>query len=225
MTADEPPHYRAFLSYAHADQAAADWLFHALESFRPGADLVGTTTERGPIPGRLYPVFKDRHEFPPGGDLAEETLKALRQSAALIVLCSSRSATRPNVQREIAMFRDLFGTTRPIIPLILGGEHGQSVRDWFPPPLTPTTLAADLREDVGDGRELALAKVIAALIGLPPEQVYRRLERERRRAFWRRVKLALLFALLAAGAGYAGYLALTKHEQVEGRTRTDSGAG
>ena len=220
VTPDEPPHYRAFLSYAHADQAAADWLFHALESFRIGADLVGTVTPRGPVPDRLYPVFKDRHEFAPGAPLAQETEKALRASAALIVLCSPRSAASRNVQREIEQFLALHGDTRPIIPLILGGDHGQSVRDWFPPPLTPDRLAADWREDIGDGRDLALAKVIAALIGLPPEQVYRRLERERRRIVWRWIKVALLFALLAAGAGYATWIATVKHEEVTRTTRS-----
>lgn len=213
MTEDKPPHYRAFLSYAHADQAAADWLFHALEAFRIGDDLVGRITERGPIPDSLYPVFKDRDELAPGGDLTEATLKALRASAALIVLCSPRSAASANVQREIATFSDLHNESRPIIPLILGGEYGQMVADWFPPPLTPDRLAADWREDVGDGRELALAKVIAALIGLPPEHVYRRLEREQQRVVWRWIKVALLFALLAAGAGYAAWITtVTDHD-------------
>ena len=213
MTEHERPHYRAFLSYAGADQAAADWLFHALEAFRIGDELIGRVTERGPIPDGLDPVFKDRDAFAPGGDLTEATLKALRASAALIVLCSPHSAASAHVQREIATFMELHGGSRPIVPLILGGEYGQTVADWFPQPLTPDRLAADWREDVGDGRELALAKVIATLIGLPPESVYRRLEREQRRAVWRWIKVALLFALLAAGAGYAAWIAtVTDHD-------------
>ena len=204
MTPEEPPHYRAFLSYAHADRAAADWLFRGLEGFRIGKDLKGQVTARGPIPDRLYPIFRDRNEFMPGEDLTGETLKALRQSAALIILCSPRSAASDNVRREIVMFRDLYGDSRPIIPLILGGEPGQTVDDWFPPPLTPDRLAADWRV-VGDGRDLALAKVIAALLGLPPEQVYRRVERERKRLVWRRVQVAVLVVLLAAGGGLAAW--------------------
>jgi tetratricopeptide (TPR) repeat protein len=202
MTPEEPPHYRAFMSYAHADRAAADWLFRGLEGFRIGKDLKGQVTARGPIPDRLYPIFRDRNEFTPGEDLTGETLKALRQSAALIVLCSPRSAASDNVRREIVMFRDLYGDARPIIPLILGGEPGQTVDDWFPPPLTPDRLAADWRV-VGDGRDLALAKVIAALLGLPPEQVYRRVERERKRVFRRRVLVAVVVAALVAGGGVA----------------------
>ncbi len=41
-------------------------------------------------------------------------------------------------------------------------------------------LAADLR-DSGDGRELAIAKVVARLIGLPPDDVFRRAQRAQRR--------------------------------------------
>ncbi len=207
------------MSYAHADRAAADWLFRGLEGFRIGKDLKGQVTARGPIPDRLYPIFRDRNEFTPGEDLTGETLKALRQSAALIILCSPRSAASDNVRREIVMFRDLYGDSRPIIPLILGGEPGQTVDDWFPPPLTPDRLAADWRA-VGDGRDLALAKVIAALLGLPPEQVYRRVERERKRLFWRRVQVAVLVVLLAAGGGYAGWMWWTKHEEVQVQRRS-----
>lgn len=219
MTPEEPPHYRAFLSYAHADRAAADWLFRGLEGFRIGKDLKGQVTARGPIPDRLYPIFRDRNEFTPGEDLTGETLKALRQSAALIVLCSPRSAASDNVRREVVMFRDLYGDSRPIIPLILGGEPGQTVDDWFPPPLTPDRLAADWRV-VGDGRDLALAKVIAALLGLPPEQVYRRVERERKRVFRLRLLVAVVVAALAAGGGYAGWMWWTKHEEVQVQGRS-----
>jgi tetratricopeptide (TPR) repeat protein len=214
VTQDEQPHYRAFLSYSHADQAAADWLFRALERFPISKALTGQATTRGPIPARLYPIFKDRHEFPAGRDLAEETDKALGASAALIVLCSPHSATSVLVQREIARFQALHAGTRPIIPLILGGKPGQTVADWFPPPLTPDRLAADWRDDAGDGRELALAKVIAALLGLPPEQVYRRLERERKRLFWRRTQAAAAIVLLVAGGGYTTWKWFRSDEQV-----------
>ena len=39
----------------------------------------------------------------------------------------------------------------------------------------PFTIAADVRKE-GDGRGLALAKVVAALIGVPSDEVYRRAE-------------------------------------------------
>ena len=66
---------------------------------------------------------------------------------------------------------------------------------------TPTdVLAADLREK-GDGFELALAKVVARLIGLAPDDVYRRAERERRRQNRLRMAIAAVIAMLAMVGG------------------------
>ena len=61
-------------------------------------------------------------------------------------------------------------------------------------------LAADLREK-GDGFELALAKVVARLIGLAPDDVYRRAERERRRQARLRMAIVAVIALLAIVGG------------------------
>jgi hypothetical protein len=41
----------------------------------------------------------------------------------------------------------------------------------------PMTIAADVRKE-GDGRDLALGKVVAALIGIPSDEIYRRAEAE-----------------------------------------------
>ena len=45
--------YRAFLSYGHADTGWAKWLHGKLEGFRIDRDLVGRTTETGPVPKTL----------------------------------------------------------------------------------------------------------------------------------------------------------------------------
>src|SRR5712671_2642985 len=62
-----------------------------------------------------------------------------------------------------------------------------------------TLLGPDLRES-GDGRELGLAKVIAGLIGVSTDDVFRRTERDRRRRNMMRASLAGLFLMLAIGA-------------------------
>jgi hypothetical protein len=65
---------------------------------------------------------------------------------------------------------------------------------------TAIPIAADLRED-GDGRNLAFAKTVATLIGVPSDEVYRRAERERRRqARVRNAVAAIIFLLAGAGA-------------------------
>jgi hypothetical protein len=66
-------------------------------------------------------------------------------------------------------------------------------------------LAADVRAG-GDGRELALAKVIARLIGLTPDEVFRRAERERRRkSRLHNAIIGVLAVLAVAATGSAFY--------------------
>ena len=62
--------YYAFLSYSHADSEVADWLHDSLERFRTPASLAGRLTANGVIPGRLTPIFRDRHELPASDNLA-----------------------------------------------------------------------------------------------------------------------------------------------------------
>lgn len=65
----DKPSYQAFISYRHADNREsgrcwASWLHRALETYRVPPELVGTTNLRGgPIPERIYPVFRDEEEF------------------------------------------------------------------------------------------------------------------------------------------------------------------
>ena len=69
----------------------------------------------------------------------------------------------------------------------------------------PGSSAADAREN-GDGRELALAKVAARLLGHEPDDVFRRAERERRRkARWRNAVIAVLALLAVTATGSAVY--------------------
>src|SRR6516162_9950642 len=210
MAASVPFKYRAFFSYSHRDTGAAKRLHGRLEGFRIGKDLVGRETPMGPIPKQLRPIFRDRHDFDAGGTLAAQTVAALDNSAALILIASPAAAKSNPVNEEVRLFasRD---PDRPLIPVIVGGDPGDAERECFPPALRPENgsdggvLAADVR-DSGDGRELALAKVIARLIGLTPDEVFRRAERERRRkSRWRNAIIGLLAVLAVAATGSAFY--------------------
>ena len=55
--------YRAFISYSHKDRAAGDRLFKRLDGYRPPRALRGRETPFGPVPAKLYPVFRDREEL------------------------------------------------------------------------------------------------------------------------------------------------------------------
>ncbi len=211
--------YRAFLSYSHADSTSAKRLHGRLEGFHIDSDLVGHETPAGPIPRTLQPIFRDRHEFDAGGSLTEQTNAALDGSAALIVLASPDAARSKYVNEEVRQFKSRH-PDRPVIPLILDGEPNDPNRECFPPALrfavtaagtiTDTSvdvLAADLRER-GDGMELALAKVVARLIGLPPDDIYRRADRERRRQarLKQRVQALIYVLLLGIIAGLVGWI-------------------
>ncbi|MFZ2006869.1 MAG: toll/interleukin-1 receptor domain-containing protein, partial [Stellaceae bacterium] len=169
MTPGVPLKYRAFLSYSHRDSAAAKRVHSRLEGFRVDKDLVGRDTAMGPVPRQLRPIFRDRHDFDAGGELATQTVAALDQAAALILLASPASAASKPVNEEVRLFRERH-PDRPLIPLLLDGEPGSATRECFPPTLREAgdVLAADLRE-MGDGLDLALAKVVARLLGLPPD--------------------------------------------------------
>lgn len=222
--------YRAFLSYSHADTAGAKWLHRRLEVYRIDRDLVGRVTPVGSIPPSLRPVFRDRDEFTAGHALAQQTIAALDQSRALIVVCSPRSATSSYVDREVQLFRSRH-PGRPVIPFIVDGEPGSGERECFPPSLRggidaegnhrdgPTELlAADFRE-TGDGPELAVAKVVSSLLGLGTDEVFRRAQRERSRR--QRRWIAGLSAIALALGGLAVWAEINRREAVAQRQEAE----
>ena len=204
--------YRAFLSYSHADTGVATRVHARLEGFHIDKELIGRVTPTGPIPKALRPIFRDRNDFDAGSSLGAETGTALDDSAALILLASPHAAQSKYANEEVRLFKSRH-PDRPLIPLIIDGEPGGTENECFPPALrfavapdgavtdTPAdVLAADLREK-GDGFDLAIAKVVARLIELAPDDVYRRAERERRRQNRFRVAVAAVIAVLAIGGG------------------------
>jgi hypothetical protein len=211
MATPVPCKYRAFLSYSHRDTATAKRLHGRLEGFRIDKDLVGRETPMGPIPKHLRPIFRDRHDFDVGGTLGAQTVAALDSSAALILVASPAAANSKPVNEEVRLFASRH-RDRPLIPVIVSGIPGGADKECFPPALHREDgsgggiLAADVRDN-GDGRELALAKVIARLIGLPPDEVFRRAERERRRKSRLRNAIISVLALLAIAATASAFYA------------------
>jgi formylglycine-generating enzyme required for sulfatase activity len=210
--------YCAFISYSHVDASWAKWLHRGLETFRIDKDLVDRETAMGAIPRTLRPIFRDRDDLTAGHTLTEQVLAALDASRALIVICSPSSAKSRYVTEEIRLFKTRH-PERPVIPLIVGGKPGDPELECFPLSLKfkldtdgqttnePTELlAADAREE-GDGKNLAIAKVTAGLLGLSSDEVFRRAERERRAATRRKHRVqalvgGLVLLLVAGGVGW-----------------------
>jgi formylglycine-generating enzyme required for sulfatase activity len=212
-----PLKYRAFISYSHADTGWARWLHRGLESFAIDKDLVGRETATGTIPGALRPIFRDREDFSAGKALTEQTLAALTASAALVVICSPSAAKSRYVDEEIRLFKARY-PSRPAIPLIVAGRRGDAKTECFPPALrfkldaagqvtaVPEELIAADAQEEADGKALALAKVVAGLLGLSSDEVFRRADRERRAALRRRRRIQGLFALLLLLLSLGGLL-------------------
>jgi formylglycine-generating enzyme required for sulfatase activity len=179
--------YRAFLSYRNADARQAAWLHKTLEEYVVPRALVGTLGEHGVVPKRLGRIFRDRDEARSAEDIETVISHELSQSEHLIVLCTP-NAVAPHswMAREIELFR----VRRPD-----GGIHaviGAGVPPaCFPRPLVRTTsdgrteapLAADLRstsEGGPDGLRKGVVRLIAGLLGVQFDDLWRREERRRR---------------------------------------------
>jgi WD40 repeat protein len=154
----------------------------------------------GPVPARIFPVFRDREELPSSADLNDQIRSALEASAVLVVVCSPNAAASRWVNEEILTFKRM-GRSDRILAVIIDGEPNASdtpgsdaALECFPPALrhrigpggTLTEervepVAADARPEA-DGEENARLKVIAGILGVGFGQLKQRdLEAQRRR--------------------------------------------
>jgi WD40 repeat protein len=173
--------YRAFLSYRSHDRALAAWLHRKLETYRIPSYLKGSPSGSR----KLGRVFRDRDDARAAHDIETTIADHLAKSQNLIVLCTPKAAGPGSwVPREIELFR----FRRP------EGEIHAIIGDGEPPGCIPkplltigsdgrinAPLAADLRRTSkgGDGRRKAFIKLVAALIGVEFDDLWRR-ERRRR---------------------------------------------
>jgi hypothetical protein len=208
--------YTAFLSYSHKDSAAAGRLHRRLEAYRMPKRLVGSEGARGPVPDRLWPIFRDREELPAATDLSETVREALAQSGALIILCSAEAAGSLWVAEEIETFRTLH-PDRPILAAILAGDPP----DCFPAALRAfgrdgtwhEPLATDLRPGK-DGKQLGLLKLVAGITGVGLDALVQRDAARRVRRITVLSALALVALLVMAALAV---LAINARREAEGQ--------
>ena len=217
----EAPKYRAFISYSHRDSGWASWLHSSLERYRPPKPLIGTVTQRGEVPKRIAPIFRDRDELPSATDLGSLINAALADSACQIVICSPQAAKSKWVNEEILAFKRL-GREDRIFCLIVGGEPnatdmpGRVEEECFPPALrfrlgpdgelsTARTepIAADARPGK-DGKYNANLKLISGLLGVGFDTLKRREQQRRNRRLFAFSCAAMAGMVLTSGlAAYA----------------------
>ena len=188
------PHYRAFISYSHADGRFAGWLHRKLE----GARLPDKPNP--PTRQRLSPIFFDRAELAAGPDLSAQVREALAQSAALVVVASPAARASRWVGQEIALFRQLH-PDRPVLAALIEGEPAEA----FPEALLShdgaaiEPLAADFRKG-HDGKRLGLLKIVAGLTAQPLDRLVQRDAQTRQRRVMAVTAGAVLLSLILATA-------------------------
>ncbi|WP_293906858.1 toll/interleukin-1 receptor domain-containing protein [Phenylobacterium sp.] len=229
--------YWAFLSYSHADVRWTQWLHRHLEGYTVPSRLVGQASPHGPTPKHLRPVFRDREELSAATDLGDRLHAALQESACLVVICSRRSARSPWVEEEIRYFKSRHGEDRVLAVIVDGEPYASNTpesadQECFPRALrfqlepdgtvgtTPTEpIAADLRK-VGDGRRLALLKLISGILHVDLDHLVQRDARRRQRQMIAitaaSVMLTAVFAALSVTALRERDEAVAQRAQAEG---------
>ncbi len=192
------------MSYSHADKPLAAKLHRQLEAYRLPKRLVGTLGARGAIiPERLTPIFRDIDELPASDDLRAEIKAALAASECLIVLCSPSAKASAWVTREITLFKELHGETRPVFAAIIAGEPVDVLPDAL---MTRAGVVSDRVDPVAadfrvgqDGQKLALMKIVSGLTGASlGTLVQRDAQRRLRRVMAVTVMAAAIVLILAS---------------------------
>lgn len=216
--------YRAFISYSHADEAAARWLQRALERYRPPRSLLAS---RPDLPRRLYPVFRDREELASAHSLTDAIREAMDDSEALVVVCSPSSAASRWVNEEILHFRESGRGHRIYCYLVAGDPRPDSPQCAFPPALLRGADGGALHEPLaadatpsGDGPRHAMLKIAAGLLDVGVDELKRR-DAQRQARTWAGVATASL-AFAAMTAGLALYAFNSKQESEVRRQQAEA---
>ena len=162
-------HFRAFVSYSHADAAVAQKLHRKIETYRL-PDHLRDRKASAPDDGRLGRIFRDREDLPAAADLSDSVKRALAGSQALIVICSPDARASIWVAREIELFRALH-PDRPVLAALVRGEPEEAFPESLLEGAEP--LAADLRKE-GDGWRLGFLKIVAGVAEVPLDALVQR---------------------------------------------------
>ena len=195
--------YYAFISYSHKDEKWAKWLQRKLESYR--LPTVIRKESAKVLPKRIAPVFLDATDLSVG-KLNAKLNQELEASRYLIVVCSPNSA-KPNsngdhyVNKEVGVFSSL-GRVDRIIPVIVDGVPGDPEKECFCPKIHELDLVG--LDATKHSRTRILNDVVAKILSLRPDELWRR---EKRRIRRKRIIGSLAAAFLLAIALFAGWVA------------------
>lgn len=211
--------YWAFISYSHADAAHAEWLHKSIEQFRVPRRLVGHAGRDGPIPRRLFPLFRDQDELAASGSLSEQLQAALHSARTLIVICSPASAKSRWVEEEIRLYKSL-GRADRIFGLVVDGKPNVSAgkpaadQECFP---TALRFVVDAKGEVTDqvaeplaanltggaaARQAAKLQLIAGMLNVSFDELKQRERQRQRQRLAVGALAAVALASIVAGTWY-----------------------
>ena len=168
---DATKEWFAFISYSSKDIDWALWVQHELEHYNLPVAVIKKYKSRV-IPKELRPVFRDDDELS-AGDLLPQIKKALSKSKNLIVICSPNAKASYWVNLEIEYFISSNGNASSIFPLIV---EGNSPDACFPTALDKSIAAGNVNKS---GKDAALVKVIAGMLGIGFRDLWNRYEKEK----------------------------------------------
>lgn len=187
----------AFISYSHKDKKLAKKIQSTLESFKLPATIHNEFCESR----YLRPVFRDETDIEPG-PLGERLKTHLQNSKFLIVICSPDAAESKYVNDEVRYFIDTLGRYEYVIPVLSDSAYNSAnVTGSFPIVLQEYAeissqgelLAADIHSD---GLRKASVRIIARMLGIQFDEIWKRDQRARRRKIFS-ISITSLIAITA----------------------------
>ena len=196
--------YFAFISYQREDEKWAKWLADELEHYH-----LPTTLNGKDLPKSLRPIFRDVDELS-AGNLPQQIYHALSISKNLSVVCSLRSAQSEWVNKEIEDYISIKGgKADDIYPFIVEGTafSKDAASECFPEvlrqlPPNEERLGGNINEQ--GGRNAAVVKIIAGMLGIDFDSLWQKYEREKRKK--RNTTIAMIVALAIVAIGVAAWM-------------------
>jgi len=207
--------YKAFISYSHKDIKFARWLQRSIENYKIPKSLRELKNKDGSIKYPNLPkdlkrsIFRDEEELPLSGELPNQLQEALNLSKKLIVVCSpyavgvhKKEGAINWVDEEIKYFKKVRGEEN-VLAIIKDGEPNATASSIYPDEKEAFPKALRYKVDsngnltnekthpiAGDARSFfkrrrALIKMIAGILDVDFESIYKREEKrqKQRRAF------------------------------------------
>jgi len=204
--ATTPSNY-VFISYNHKDVRWAKWLQNKLEWYR-----LPTETHNEFSDSRyIRPVFRDRDTLTSG--ILNDSLRShLAASRYLVVICSPNSANSTWVNDEIKAFIEM-GRLERIVPFIVeGSSFPPALEQWNREHPDKCLLGISVTDDGKTDPEKAFIRLVAHILGLQFDTLWRR-----HRRFVRRVALSITaLAILLAALSYWYMVPVKLHVTLQG---------